>query len=123
MSIAPIVDTVFIHVSDMTAAIRWYTALLGIDSGETSHADLIHELPVEGHTKVLLDAHPGKVSGAETGPRLMFATNDIDAAVARAASLSSTVTTPEDIGSAVVFYVEDPDRNLICIIQRKATRG
>lgn len=121
MSIEPVVDAVFIHVTDMPAAIDWYSTLLGIDPGITSHEDRIHELRVEGRTGIMLDAHPGKVSAAGTGPRLMFATSDLDAARARAASLSPNVSAPEDIGSAVVFYVEDPDQNLICIIARKAT--
>lgn len=120
MTISPIVDAVFIHVSNMPAAISWYCRLLGLEPGVTSHEDRIHELLIEGHIKVLLDAHPGKASAAGTGPRLMFATSDLAAALEHARTLSPTVTGPEDIGSAVVFYLEDPDRNLICIIQRKA---
>lgn len=120
MTIEPVVDTVFIHVSDMPAAVAWYTALLGIEPGTTSHEDRIHQLPLEGHTGILLDAHPGKAPAAGAGPRLMFATDDLAAALVKAKSISATVTEPEDIGSALVFYVEDPDRNLICIIQRKA---
>jgi predicted enzyme related to lactoylglutathione lyase len=108
-------DAVFIHVSDMARAIDWYSRLLGLPIGETAHDGMIYDLPVEGGAGILLDAYPKLVPPRGTGPRVMFDTTDLDAALAHARSLSGTVTRPEDIGGAIVFYLEDPDGNLVCI--------
>ena len=115
MAIIPRLDAVFIHVSDMTRAIDWYSRLLDLPIGETAHEGMIYDLPVEGDTGILLDAYPKPVAPRGTGPRVMFDTTDLDAAAAHARTLTETVTEPEDIGSAIVFYLEDPDGNLVCI--------
>jgi predicted enzyme related to lactoylglutathione lyase len=117
--IEPRVDAVFIHVSDMPRAIHWYSRLLGLPVGKTAHEGMIYDLPVEGGTGILLDAYPKPVAPRGTGPRVMFDTHDLDAALAHARAITGTVTEPEDIGSAIVFYIEDPDGNRICIIWRK----
>ena len=121
MVIEPVVDAVFIHVSDMERAVTWYASLLGIPPGELSHEGLIADLPVRGDAKVILDghAHASGVTIDRVGPRLMFPATDLEAAHAHASQLSPKVSDPEDIGSAIVFYLEDPDGNLICIIWRK----
>ena len=49
----------------------------------------------------------------------MFTTTDIVMARDHAGTLSSEVTEIEDIGSSLVFYLEDLDSNLICIRQPK----
>ena len=121
MVINPVVDAVFIHVTDMARAVDWYASLLDIPQGELSHEGLIADVLVRGETKIILDghAHAHGIAIDRTGARLMFPTDDLDAAQVHARRLSAKVSDPEDIGSAVVFYLEDPDGNLICIIWRK----
>lgn len=36
---------------------RWYSAFFGLPLAETSHEGKIYDLPVEGETGVILDAH------------------------------------------------------------------
>jgi catechol-2,3-dioxygenase len=119
--VEPVVDAIFIHVSDMARAVAWYASLLGLPQGKLSHEGLIADVPVRGDTKIILDghAHANGVPIDRTGPRLMFPTGDLDAALVHARQLSAKVSDPEDIGSAIVFYLEDPDGNLMCIIWRK----
>lgn len=50
---------------------------------------------------------------------MMFSTNDFDAALVFAREHRATGSAPEDIGSAIVFYLEDPDGNMVCVIWRK----
>ena len=49
----------------------------------------------------------------------MFTTSDIGAARKLASTLSDAVSEVQDIGSSLVFYLEDPDGNLLCIRQPK----
>lgn len=113
-------DGVFIHVSNMRRAIAWYSQLLGLPTHETTHEDMIYNLPMKSGPQVILDAYPNKSSPRATGPRLMFATSDIDAAWNKAREFSEATTTNiQDIGGSFTFYVEDPDGNMICIRQAK----
>lgn len=120
MTINARLDAVFVHVTDMPRAIAWYCRLLDLPTPVTTHEDMICDLDIAGETGIMLDAYPKPVAPKGTGPRLMFATHDLAAAHELAQSLSDTVSDVQDIGSAVVFYVEDPDHNQICIIQRKS---
>ena len=51
------IGMVFIPVSDMQKAIAWYSRLLGLPLGATSHEDKIYNLPMQGETGLILDAH------------------------------------------------------------------
>jgi predicted enzyme related to lactoylglutathione lyase len=119
VSIIPQLDAVFVHVTDIARAIDWYSKLLDLPTGDTAHEGRIYDLPVAGETGIILDSHPKPAPPAGTGPRIMFDATDLESALAQARTLSPSVTEPEDIGSAVVFYIEDPDANLICVKVRK----
>ncbi len=119
MAINPTLDGVFIHVSDMQRAITWYSSLLSMPSAITSHDGLIYALPLTGSTQVILDGYPKPVPPHGTGPRVMFTTSDIRAAVEHVRSLGIEPGEVQDIGSSLVLYIEDPDGNLICIRQPK----
>lgn len=113
------IDGVFIHVADMLRSIDWYSRLLRLPVSETSHDAMIYNLPVESGPQIILDAYPKPVSPRGTGPRVMFEAVEIGSAHAHAIELSTETTAVEDIGSSLVFYLEDPDGNLICIRQAK----
>jgi catechol 2,3-dioxygenase-like lactoylglutathione lyase family enzyme len=115
MSIEPTLVAVFVPVSDMSASIAWYSHLLGLDTVATTHEGLIYELPLTGSTTVMLDAHGSEPIIPSTKPLLMFDASAIESALALARSLSESVTVPEDVGSAIVFYLTDPDGHRICV--------
>jgi predicted enzyme related to lactoylglutathione lyase len=117
--IDPQLDGVFIHVSNMSRAISWYSRLLDLPSLEATHEDMIYNLPVKSGPQIILDAYPKETSPRGTGPRVMFATSDIHAARARATDLFQETTDIQDIGGSLTIYLEDPDGNLICIRQAK----
>jgi len=121
LTIEPRVDAVFIHVSNVARSARWYADFLGVPIGPLSHEDLIAEVPVTGETKIILDghAHARGIPIDRQGVRLMFPTADLDAAISHSRALGTNVTDLEDIGSAIVFYLDDPDGNRICVIWRK----
>lgn len=114
-------DAVFIHVTDMDRAIRWYSQRLDVPMRAASHRGLFFALPLDSPTNIILDAHPKAASARGTGPRVMFTAADIVDAHSHANPLSHAVTDFQDIGSSVVFCLEDPDGNLICIRQPKVT--
>ena len=113
------VDGIFIHVSNIQRAIDWYSRLLDLPKQDTAHDGMIYNLPVVGSTQVILDAYPKPVPPRDTGPRVMFTTPDLAAARELATSLSDEVTEVEDIGSSLIFFLDDPDGNRICIRQPK----
>ena len=80
---------------------------------------MIYDLPVGGGTGIILDGYQKESLPRGTGPRVMFTTSDIGAARKLASTLSDAVSEVQDIGSSLVFYLEDPDGNLLCIRQPK----
>jgi catechol-2,3-dioxygenase len=115
MPIRPTLAAVFVPVSDMSTSIAWYSHLLGLDTVPTTHEGLIYELPLTGSTSVMLDAHGSEPIIPSSKPLLMFDASALEPALALARSLSESVSPPEDIGSAIVFYLTDPDGHRVCI--------
>lgn len=119
MVIDQALDGVFIHVTDIQRAIKWYSGLLNLPSTTTSHEGLIYSLPLNGPVQVILDGYLNPAPPHGTGPRMMFTTSDITAACEHIRALGSSPGEVRDIGGSLVVYVEDPDGNLICIRQPK----
>jgi predicted enzyme related to lactoylglutathione lyase len=78
--IEPRVGQVFIPVNDMPKAIVWYSALFGVEHGDTSHAGAIYDIPVTGETLLVLDSHK-PVTSHSVQPLCMFPRDDMDAAL------------------------------------------
>lgn len=104
----------------MPGAIHWYSRLLGLPVGDISHEGMIYDLPLGDGTGIILDGYPKAVSPRGTGPRVMFTTPDIATARELALAMARDVSDVQDIGSSLVFYLEDPDGNMLCIRQPKA---
>jgi predicted enzyme related to lactoylglutathione lyase len=118
--IEPRVGQVFIPVSDMPKAIAWYSALFGVEHGDTSHAGAIYDIPVTGETRLVLDAHKPPTSHS-VQPLCMFPTDDMDAAISHLRGLDAEITSePQDIGSVIVATFRDPDGNPLMVYQPKA---
>jgi predicted enzyme related to lactoylglutathione lyase len=112
------VGMIFIPVSDMQRAIRWYSALFGLPLGETSHEDKIYDVPMEGETGLILDAHRPVQNSSQ--PLCFFWTSDIAATHEHLIALGVEILSAvEDIGSVQTLTFLDPDGNLLMVCQRK----
>jgi predicted enzyme related to lactoylglutathione lyase len=113
--IEPRVGQVFIPVSDMPTAIAWYSALFGVEHGDTSHAGAIYDIPVTGETRLVFDAHKPPTSHS-VQPLCMFPTDDMNAAISHLQDLGAEITSePQDIGSVIVATFRDPDGNPLMV--------
>jgi predicted enzyme related to lactoylglutathione lyase len=111
------IGAVFIPVSDMDRAIRWYSHLLGLPLSESSHEGRIYDLPMDGETLLILDGHMPVTNSSQ--PLCFFWTDDVRAAyVFLLGSGVEVLDAPEDIGSVTTLTFRDPDRNLLMVCQR-----
>ncbi|HEU5086433.1 MAG TPA: VOC family protein [Roseiflexaceae bacterium] len=110
------VGMVFIPVSDMQRAISWYSQLLGLPTGDTSHQGKIYSLPMQGNVGVILDGHKAVRNSSQ--PLLFFWTDDITASWHFLQQLEvEIVSAVEDIGSVSTLTFKDPDQNLLMVCQ------
>ncbi len=110
---------VFIPVSDIAQAARWYSALFGLPLTEPTHEGKIYDLPMETEPGVILDAHRPVRSSSQ--PLCFFWTEDIAAAHQHLVALGvEIVGAVEDIGSVQTLTFRDPDGNLLMVCQRSA---
>lgn len=110
------VGMIFIPVGDMPRAIAWYSKLLGLPEGQTTHADKIYNLPMQGETGIILDAHKAVANSSQ--PLCFFWTDDIRATYDFLKALDDDIiSTIEDIGSVSTLIFRDPDGNLLMVCQ------
>ena len=117
----PRIQTVFIQVSNVVESLRWYADLFGVSPGPVSHGSLIGDITLAGETGIILDGHAhhrGHPVDRES-VRFMIRTQDLAEAHRFAQQHGHNVSEIEDIGSANVFYLEDPDGNRLCVIYFK----
>jgi predicted enzyme related to lactoylglutathione lyase len=115
--IEPRIGQVFLPVNDMQKAIAWYSALFGLEPGDTSHAGAIYDIPVTGETLLVLDSHKPVMSHS-VQPICMFPTSDMNAALEHLRALGAEITSePQDIGSLVFATFRDPDGNPLMVYQ------
>jgi predicted enzyme related to lactoylglutathione lyase len=111
------IGCVFIPVSNMTRARRWYERLLGLPPSTVSHAARIADLPMVGETQLILDSHKGVVNSSQ--PLLFFWTDDLPATAEYLQQIDFEIVRPiEDIGSVSTLVIKDPDANLLMICLR-----
>lgn len=122
MMVSPIlnkINTIFVPVRDLLRSVEWYTKLLGQEYVATDVSRPVHNLQINHHTGLTLDAGP---EGTEKEfqplpyPLFNFHTNDIDEAYEYISELNC------NIASEIVrfddfsfFVVSDPDGNQIMI--------
>lgn len=109
---------VFIPVSDIERAIRWYSQIFALPVGDTSHEHRIYDLPMQGEVGLILDAHKPVSNSAQ--PICLFWCDDIQASQAflqqHDVELLGSI---QDIGSMFILTFRDPDGNLLMIGQLK----
>lgn len=112
------IGQLFIPVSDMNAAIAWYSRLFGLPVTAASHEGRIYDLPMAGDCRLALDAHqPDFTPSSQT--LCFFWTEDIAACerflIARSVVVEGEI---QDIGSVSFLAFRDPDGNRLMVCQR-----
>lgn len=111
---------VFVPVRDIGRAIIWYSELLGLPIGTTTHEGKIYNVPMQGDVGLILDAHQEVTNSSQ--PLFFFWTTDIEAAASflRARKVE-TVGGIQDIGSVRILTFVDPDGNRLMVTQKAHT--
>jgi predicted enzyme related to lactoylglutathione lyase len=113
------IGMVFIPVSDMAAAVAWYSRLFGLPAGKTSHEDRIYSVPMQGDVNLNLDAHRPVTNSSQA--LCFFWTGDIQAADAFLRAEGIPIVRPvEDIGGLFTLTFQDPDGNVLMVCQDKS---
>ncbi|MCD5323177.1 MULTISPECIES: VOC family protein [Pontibacillus] len=113
------VNTIFIPVSDLQAAAKWYCHLLGQEYNPEEVKEPVYNMKINHTTGVLLDAGPpGKKQTVKPSahPLFNFHTEDIDSSFQFVKELEYSVHSDiqrfEDIS---FFTIKDADENIIMI--------
>ncbi len=111
------IGAVFVPVSDMARSVDWYSVLLGVEIGETSHDGGIYDVPMQGEVALILDANRPVQTSSQ--PLFFLWTEDIRAAHAFLVDYGVTLESEvEDVGSVSFLRFHDPDGNPLLICQR-----
>jgi predicted enzyme related to lactoylglutathione lyase len=111
------IGAVFIPVSEMSRAIKWYSRLLGFEIGSTSHEGKIFDVPMQGEVALILDGHKPVTNSSQ--PLCFFWTDDMEQARAHLIAQNVEIVRDiENIGSVSTLTLRDPDGNLIMLCRR-----
>lgn len=111
------IGAVFVPVSDMARAAAWYSRLLDLPVGSTSHEGAIYDVPMAGDVALILDANKPVTNSSQ--PLCFFWTENIRAAYNFLQANDVTILSQiEDIGSVSTLTFQDPDGNLLMVCQR-----
>ncbi|NBI27581.1 VOC family protein [Chengkuizengella marina] len=114
------VGAVFIHVSDMQRAIRFYSKLLGLPVKETAHEGNIYDLVTIGGAGIILDGHRKDVPNQSDKPILFFDTDNIHASYEHVKSLSIEITSEIEVHENISFFTfKDLDGNVLMVNEDK----
>jgi predicted enzyme related to lactoylglutathione lyase len=111
---------IFVHVTDMQRAIKWYSELLDLPMASSSHEGTIYDIPLKLYEKpgLTLDTNVALTQNDGKHPMFMFDTQDIHATYAflkeKGVELVSEI---EDIGSVSFLAFKDPDENVLMVCQ------
>jgi predicted enzyme related to lactoylglutathione lyase len=111
------IGMVFVPVSDMDRAIAWYSRLLGLPAGDTSHEGKIYDVPMQGETGLILDGNKPVYNSSQ--PLLFFWTDDLAAALRHLREMNAEISSDaQDIGSVTFITFTDPDGNMLMVCRR-----
>ncbi|WP_099303954.1 VOC family protein [Bacillus sp. Marseille-P3800] len=112
-------NTVFVHVSDLSASVDWYGKLLNLSPDLTTITNPVYTFTLDHHTSLTLDAGPSgeqKQIIPSPHPLFNFHTKEIEQAYTFATelvlSIYSDIVSYPDFS---FFTVLDPDGHVIMI--------
>lgn len=112
-------NTVFVHVSDLSASVDWYGKLLNFSPDITTVTNPVYTFTLDQHTSLTLDAGPSgeqKQIIPSPHPLFNFHTKEIEQAYALVKelgfSIQSNIETYPDLS---FFTLLDPDGHIIMI--------
>ena len=112
-------NSVFIHVTDLKAAVKWYADLLGLEVDIDKVASPVYNIPVVGTTSLTLDDHTfdqGFKHKVSSGPIFNFYAPNIDEAYQYVKHRGiAIVREVEWVADTAWFNIGDPDGNIVMI--------
>lgn len=112
-------NSVFIHVTDLKAAVNWYADLLGLEIDINKVASPVYNMPVVGTTSLTLDDHVfdhGFKHNISSAPIFNFYAPNIDEAYQYVKDTGIDIVREiEWIADTAWFNIEDPDGNVVMI--------
>ncbi|RDW15525.1 VOC family protein [Oceanobacillus chungangensis] len=110
---------VFIHVTDLKGAARWYSDLLGLQVNLDKVVSPVFNVPIIGTTSLTLDDHtfdPGFKHNVSPSPIFNLYAPNIDDAYKYIKNKDITIVREiERVGDTAWFNIEDPDGNVVMI--------
>jgi hypothetical protein len=110
------IGAVFVPVTDLQRAITWYSWLLGVPMGTTSHEGTIHDIAMGGEIRLILDANKPVKNSSQ--PLFFLWTADVHATREFLREREIPIDREiENIGSVSTLTFHDPDNNLLMVCQ------
>ena len=110
---------VFVHVTNLKEAVKWYTDLLGQEIDLEEVHSPVYNIPVSGTTSLTLDDHsfdPQFKQSISNNPIFNFFAPDIEEAYQYIKERNIEIVREiEWVGDTAWFNVKDPDGNVVMI--------
>jgi predicted enzyme related to lactoylglutathione lyase len=110
---------VFVHVTNLKEAVKWYTDLLGLEIDLAEVHSPVYNIPVSGTTSLTLDDHsfdPQFKQSISNSPIFNFFAPDIEEAYQYIKERNIEIVREiEWVGDTAWFNVKDPDGNVVMI--------
>ncbi|WP_099157855.1 VOC family protein [Virgibacillus ndiopensis] len=112
------INTIFVHVSDLKQAVKWYSNLLGVEYNLDMVHDPVYNIHINHHTGLTLDGvrEIMKRRNPSAYPLFNFHTDDIHKSYQYVKELDCTIDSEiVDFDDFSFFTIKDPDENIIMI--------
>ncbi|HEU5138692.1 MAG TPA: VOC family protein [Bacillales bacterium] len=110
------IKAIFINVTDMERAVKWYEGLFSVSMAQNHNAPVLN-IPTEGGSDLLLDANRF-LQGDDYKTLLMLDTDDVDEAYrflkSRDVEIFKEIERYDDVS---FFTFKDPDGNVLMVCQ------
>lgn len=113
------INTIFVHVSNLKESVKWYGQLLDQEIDLTGVTEPVHNIKINHHTGLTLDAGPsdvGKVVNPTGYPLFNFHTENIKRSHQYVQELGYQIESEiVEFDDFAYFNISDPDQNIIMI--------